>query len=112
MSFNDALFVTDGIHPNTRGAQKLISNLPLADLATVQRTPGRSQQLYNYGGTTDSYRYLNQIPISTTMRCTCCRESDHTSVNCTRRGNRCCYQCRAADHQVRNCPWLGCPWNG
>ena len=112
MSVNDALFVTDGIHPNTRGAQKFISNLQLADLATVQRPPRRSQQLYNYGGTTDSYRYRNQIPNSTTMRCTWCRESDHTSVNCTRRGNRCCYQCRAADHQVRNCPWLGCPWNG
>ena len=74
MSVNDALFVTDGIHPNTRGAQKLISNLHLADLATVQRPPGRSQQFYNYGGTTDSYRYRNQIPISTTMRCTWCRE--------------------------------------
>ena len=35
MSVNDALSVTDGIHPNTRGAQKLISNLHLADLATV-----------------------------------------------------------------------------
>ena len=118
MTINDALYVRDGYHINSRGAKRLMYNLKLTETTTIIQPTRTYNPMFSYGGTTDPSQRRdnrsqhNKTGYQTSYRCTWCREQDHRSADCPRRGTRVCYHCQSPEHLQRNCPWTNCPWLG
>ena len=64
---NDAMFVKDGYHLNTKGALKLLENLNLTKKTTVSRPKPSYSPMYMYGNTVDQTQIVSPGPDSTPM---------------------------------------------
>ena len=64
---NDAMFVKDGYHLNTKGALKLLVNLDLTKKTTVSRPKPSYAPMYMYGNTVDQTQIVTPGPDSTPM---------------------------------------------